>query len=153
MFARLLRIGISGAAYLIAALCVLVSALMIWGHFHIALRGVGSPVFVFCLLTIFLGVPAFATATSFVRRLIDMESGLAFHLSSVSALYVYIAVVLAGILVYPPENGYEGGDIAVRLSLLVAGFGILVNGISSWRRSRSSPTKRSNRSRVKRAPV
>lgn len=139
MLDNFIRIVGAAAVYLVSAFVVLVAVLAIWGSYHHTLRNLGSPMFVFSLMLMCLGTPVFWIATTFVGRALVRNNGLTFHFTSVIVLYVYALSVLAGIFAFPPRNGLEGGDIAIRLSVIVATVGIVVNAV--WtRRNKESPT-------------
>jgi hypothetical protein len=141
MIVQFIRIVAAAAVYVAGTLLVLVSVLAIWSSYHLTLRGIGHPIFVFFLMSMCLGVPVFSLATAFASRVLLRRTGLAFHVMSVAALYAIVLLVVAAVFASPPRGGLEGGDIALRLSAVVAGIGIVVNAL--WlRRNIESPTSR-----------
>jgi hypothetical protein len=151
MIGSFMRMAAAGAIYLVVGFAVLTSVLAIWSSFHLTLRSIGHPAFVFLLTSACLGVPAFRMATTFIRRTLIRREGVIFHFLSTAALYLYVAFVVAVGFVHPPREGLEGGQIAFGLSAVVGVIGVAVNLL--WvRRNRVSPTSRSTRSRVERAP-
>jgi len=152
MLRKLIAIAATNAIYLAGTLVVLVSVLAIWSSFHLSLRGLGSPAFVFCLMLLCIGIPVFGAAAASAKRILNMSMGLTFHFTSVGVLYVYIFAVVAAVLVFPPTNGLEGGDIAFRFSALVAAFGVIANALSARRGRDEDPTRLNRDSLLKKQP-
>ena len=119
-----LRVVLSSLAYMVALVAVLVVGLEIWTEFHISLRSLGPDTLVFFSLFVCLGVPVFGATTWLSRRILLIAN----HFSSVVLLYVFVAGMLLMIAARPPQGvGLEGGDIAARVSVLVAVVGIIVD--------------------------
>ena len=148
MLENLIRMVAAGAVYLASTFAVLAAVLSIWSSYHLSLRSVGHPIFVFFLISVCLGLPAFWVATTFVQRRLVRREGITFHFMSTAALYLYVGFVVAVALVHPPRESLEGGQIAFGLSAVVGVLAIMVNVL--WmRRNGASPTSRSTRSRAK----
>jgi hypothetical protein len=91
---------------------------------------VTEPLTFFILYVIFLGTPLYAAAARFGRRSLGGRLPvLAIHFASASILYI---VALYGVihLAIRESGEFEGADIAGALSIIVAGYGIIVNAIS-----------------------
>ena len=88
-----------------------------------------------------LGAVAFPLAAWVALRLVAKHApGALFHLRNAALLYGYIITATATIIVAPPPNGLEGSDVALRASILVAAYGIVVNAVVGWAAGRELPS-------------
>lgn len=85
-----------------------------------------------------------------IRRLIAGRSFAVVHFGTTIPLYLWVIGSLAMVLTHAKPN-LAGGDIALRISIFIAAYGIIINAV--WvalrrdRRYRNSTTFRHSRSR------
>jgi hypothetical protein len=136
-----LRTAVGAVVYTSAALAVLIGGLALWTEFHLRLRSLGHPTLMLGLLFLCLGAVAFPLAAWVALRSVAKHASAAlFHLRTAGLLYGYIITATATIIAAPPPNGLEGGDIALRVSILVAAYGIVVNAVVGWAAGRELPS-------------
>ena len=119
---------------LIALLAVLVSGLSIWSGAHLTLRSFGPDQLVFLGVFLLLGVPTFYLVAKLTTRLLMTPDRFVLHICSSIAFYAIACLSLVFIFRHPIQNGAEGGDITLRVVLLLALLGIGTNAMVSIRR-------------------
>ncbi len=127
------RPALASVIYSSTVLLVVVVSLSVWTTFHLHLRALGPPVLTIFGLVILVGSLAFSMASWITLRIVDRTRGpIAKHFSAVGLVYVLLCYGIYRVAFFPPEY-VEGFDIAFRVFLFAAAYGILFNGVAVWR--------------------
>jgi hypothetical protein len=127
------RTTVAAALYACTAIAVLIGGLELWTEFHLSLRRLGHPTVMLGVLFLCLGATAFPIATWLTQRLVSNRGSRTWlRLATAGPLYAYVIVATVRIIAFPPPDGLEGGDMALRASVLVAVYGIVLNAVLAW---------------------
>ena len=127
-----IRTAIAAAIYAGAGILGLICSLAIWTEVYIFLSRIGPPGFMLGLLLMLVGGVAFGTAAWLGYLITGAGRSKIYALfGGPGLLYVYVMVGLVEIISNPPAYELEGADIALRASVLLAIYGILVHAAYS----------------------
>lgn len=111
---------------------ILVGGLFLWTEHYLTLNRL-SPGYAIYILFLVLGTVGFSIATLLTKRLTAGNSFATAHFGTTIALYLWAMGGLFEVLTHPKVN-LAGGDTALRISIVIAAYGILINAILVARR-------------------
>ena len=128
-FSTKLRFAVSNAIYFVMALSVTVVTLIGWEKYRADLPSWDPPFLDLFSYALFVGTFVFGTTSWAILKFVDSNRDrMGSHLSAAGILYALAIYGIYKIVFYPPVHP-EGFDIAFRVFVFAAIYGIICNGI------------------------